>query len=286
MSSLFDFEPKVDAYGVMGNPIAHSKSPQIHQSFAAQTQQSISYDAILVDPGGLPQAVGNFVANGGKGLNITVPFKKDAWNLVDTLSERARLAGAVNTIAVQEDKTLFGDNTDGIGLIRDLSNNHNVTLQGKRILLVGAGGAARGVLGPLLDGKPEQLTLCNRTLKTAQELLLDFSEPANCTACTFDSLPPQPYDVLINATSASLQGEAPPLANTALHQNSVCYDMMYGAQPTPFMLWAQQRGAGYISDGLGMLVEQAAESFYIWRKVRPDSQIVIHNLRNRLQTAG
>lgn len=286
MSSLFDFEPQVDAYAVMGNPIAHSKSPQIHAAFAQQTKQSIIYDAMQVDVGGLPQAVGNFVANGGKGLNITVPFKTDAFKLVDQLTPRAQLAGAVNTIVVQADGALLGDNTDGVGLTRDLSLNHGVALRNKRILLIGAGGAARGVVEPLLSHKPANLTICNRTLKRAQDLVLDFAETGECRACTFDNVVDrngnETFDILINATSASLHGEVPALPDRSVGPASVCYDMMYGKDPTPFMLWSEKLGAEKSLDGLGMLVEQAAESFFIWRNVRPETNSVIALLRQSL----
>ena len=286
MSDIFDFEEIPDEYAVMGNPITHSKSPAIHAAFAQQTRQSIRYRAIQVDPGGFDQAVGNFFANGGKGLNITVPFKQEAWKLVDELSERARLAGAVNTIKPQGDGKLMGDNTDGIGLVRDLKNNLGIDLSGKRILLLGAGGAARGVLSPLLEEQPQQLLIANRTSTRATELAEQFSQtvhkPDLIQSAGFDELEQQAFDIVINATSASLGGELPAIPGETVANASMVYDMMYGKEPTAFLLWARQQGAQQVSDGLGMLVEQAAESFYIWRNVKPNTQPVIQLIRENL----
>ncbi|KPJ90282.1 MAG: shikimate dehydrogenase [Gammaproteobacteria bacterium SG8_11] len=284
MSSLFDFESKPDAYAVMGNPIAHSKSPQIHQMFAQQTQQHITYEAILVDVGGFEQAVGNFVATGGKGLNITVPFKRDAWKLVTQRSQRAELAGAVNTIIVNSDHSLRGDNTDGAGLVRDLAHNHALTLQAKNILILGAGGAARGVLEPICNENPALVLIANRTPDRAHELAHQLSQLGNIKGCGFSALLQQKksFDIIINATSASLQGEVPDIPAHIISAQSVCYDMMYGAQATAFMRWAEQHGAARSMDGLGMLVEQAAESFYLWRGVRPQTKDVISAIRQSL----
>jgi shikimate dehydrogenase len=267
----------------MGNPIAHSKSPQIHQLFAQQTRQNISYEAILVDVGGFEQAVGNFVATGGKGLNITVPFKQDAWKLVDQRSQRALLAGAVNTIIVNPDHTLSGDNTDGTGLVRDLRQTHNTTLQAKTILLLGAGGAARGVLEPLANENPASILIANRTPDRAHDLARQFSQLADIKGCAFSALAQQqPFDIIINATSASLKGEIPEIPANVIGERSFCYDMMYGSQPTAFMRWASEQGAVKSVDGLGMLVEQAAESFYLWRGVRPQTKEVIAAIRQSL----
>lgn len=232
--SLLDFDAKPDAYGVMGNPIDHSKSPQIHTLFAAQTTQRMDYSAIHVDLGGFDQAVGNFQANGGKGLNVTVPFKQEAWQLVDQRSPRAQLAGAVNTIQIQKDGTMFGENTDGVGLVRDLVHNHGVTLKGKRLLVLGAGGAVRGVLQPLLVEQPARLVIANRTVDRAQELVQLFSEQGSMEASGFSALQGQAFDLVINGTSASLQGEVPPLPDGILAADAWCYDMMYGAEPTAF----------------------------------------------------
>lgn len=283
MKDIFDFGKKIEDYAVMGNPISHSKSPSIHTLFAEQTQQSILYTAIHVDLGGFKQAVGNFSATGGKGLNITVPFKQEAWELVTERSERAERAGAVNTIKMLDNGTLFGDNTDGIGLVNDLTINHSIELNGKNILLMGAGGAARGVLIPLLKQNPDFLFIANRTPDKAKDLADDFADSGNINGGGYDSISDLKFDIVINATAASLQGDLPPLPDTLLNDNASCYDMMYSAKPTPFMLWATQHNATKVLDGLGMLVEQAAESFYIWRGMKPDTKLVIENLRKELQ---
>lgn len=282
MSSLFDFDKPADAYAVMGNPISHSKSPQIHAAFAQQTGQKIIYTATQVDPGGFEQAVGNFFANGGKGLNVTVPFKQEAWALAGELGPEAKQAGAVNTLLMNADGVLVGRNTDGVGLVRDILHNHRGTIAGKNILLVGAGGAARGVLQPLLAENPSLLTIVNRTASRAHELAVDFSKLGNISGASFDDLAGQHFDLIINATAASLQGEVPPLPGECCTESTWCYDMMYGADPTPFMLWAEQQGAQKTLDGLGMLVEQAAESFLHWRGVRPETAPVIQQIRNDL----
>lgn len=280
MSDLFDFEQRKDQYGVMGNPITHSKSPQIHGMFAQQTGQRLEYEAIHVDLGGFEQAVGNFDASGGKGLNITVPFKQEAYALVDERSERAERAGAVNTIKFENNR-LYGDNTDGVGLVNDLAQNNQITLQDKRILLMGAGGAARGVLAPLLACKPGLIVIANRTPDKAVALAQGFTDLGKVSGCGYSELGERQFDIVINATAASLQGELPPLPDTILANDAVCYDMMYG-KTTPFMQWAGEHGAQQVLDGLGMLVEQAAESFYLWRGVRPNTGPVINALRDQL----
>jgi len=281
MTDIFDFSPKVDDYAVMGNPISHSKSPAIHAQFAQQTKQAIQYTAIHVDLGGFAQAVGNFTASGGKGLNVTVPFKQEAWALADERSERAERAGAVNTLIVK-DKKIIGDNTDGIGLVRDLTENKQLTLKDARILLMGAGGAARGVLLPLLDQQPAQLTIVNRTAEKARDLAEAFADMGKVEACGYEALAGQSFDLIINATAASLQGALPPLPDSLIAEGGACYDMMYSSEPTPFMQWCRQQGADKVYDGLGMLVEQAAESFYLWRGVRPQTTEVIEALRREL----
>ena len=282
MSALFDFD-KPAIYAVMGNPVSHSKSPRIHGLFAEQTGQRIQYTAIQVDPGGFEQAVRNFVANGGGGLNVTVPFKTNAWELVDTRTPRADLAGAVNTIEVQAQGILHGDNTDGVGLVSDIVNNQNGTIAHKSVLLLGAGGAARGVLSPLLAQEPAELVVANRTEDRAIALAQGFARFGAVTGCGFDDLAGRCFDLVINATSASLQGELPPLPENLLAPGAWCYDLMYGATATPFMRWAEQHGAEKILDGLGMLVEQAAESFLLWRKQRPQTAAVIAILRAELR---
>lgn len=284
MADIFDFGPKTARYAVMGNPIAHSKSPRIHQLFAEQTGEPIEYLAIQVDPGGFKQAVGNFQATGGQGLNVTVPFKQEAFDLSDLRSDRAELAGAVNTLRFDAGRT-YGDNTDGIGLVRDLIDNHGLSLGGHRVLLLGAGGAARGVLGPLLEQDPSKLVIANRTPGRARDLAAAFAGRAAVEGCGYDDLGETPFDLIINATAASLQGELPPVP-VGLLTRAVCYDMMYAAEPTVFMRWAEAQGAARVFDGLGMLVEQAAESFSIWRRVRPETAPVIRTLRGEMQSAG
>lgn len=267
-----------DHYAVMGNPIAHSKSPFIHQRFAEQTGQSIHYEAILVDSEGFTDAVKAFADSGGKGLNITVPFKQEAWQLADRRSARAEHAGAVNTLVIEADGSFFADNTDGIGLVRDLNQNLGVSLTQKRILLLGAGGAARGVLAPLLEQQPQQLIIANRTIERAQQLAEKFSDFGHVQGCGFNALSGH-FDIIINATAAGLQGEVPPLPNGLIGSHSCCYDMVYGTEPTAFVCYAREKGAGQAVDGLGMLVEQAAESFRIWRGVTPQTATVINELR-------
>lgn len=271
-----------DRYAVIGNPIAHSKSPRIHALFAGQTGQDIRYEAIRAEPGGFAGAMADFRQAGGKGLNVTVPFKQEAWRLADERSERADIAHAVNTLALREDGRLYGDNTDGVGLLRDLTQNAGLELTGKRILVLGAGGAVRGVLQPLLEQRPAELVIANRTVERAVELASAFEPLGNVAGCGFEDLDGARADVVINGTSASLQGKVPPLPDDLLGRQAACYDMMYGAEPTAFMQWADEHGATHISDGLGMLVEQAAESFFVWRGVMPETRPVIDTLRAEL----
>jgi len=282
MSSLFDFDKPADTYAVMGNPISHSKSPQIHAAFAQQTGERMIYTATQVDPGGFQQAVGNFFASGGKGLNVTVPFKREAWELAEELGSEAQQAGAVNTLLMNADGLLVGRNTDGIGLVRDILHNHGGSIAGQKVLLVGAGGAARGVLQPLLAEAPAHLFIVNRTSSRAHELATDFSALGPVSGGGFNDLNEQHFDLIINATAASLQGKVPPLPDQCCTESTWCYDMMYGAEPTPFVQWARQHGAQQALDGLGMLVEQAAESFFHWRGVRPDTAPVIQSIRTVL----
>ena len=272
----------MDRYAVMGNPISHSKSPLIHTEFAKQTNQALTYTAELVDIGQLPQAVAKFQKNNGKGLNITVPFKQDAFALATELSDRAERAGAVNTLMLYGENNYFGDNTDGTGLVRDLSQNHDIHLNAKNIVLLGAGGAVRGVLEPILQQMPSRLVIANRTVEKAVELARDFSDLGNIAGSGFDDLAGEQFDLIINGTSASLAGDLPPLPDNLLAPNAVVYDMMYGSQATVFMQWGQQQGATKCIDGLGMLVEQAAESFFIWRKIRPDTRPVIELIRKKM----
>ncbi|HHJ13450.1 MAG TPA: shikimate dehydrogenase [Gammaproteobacteria bacterium] len=272
----------MDRYAVMGNPVAHSKSPRIHQLFARQTGQDLDYEALLVPEDGFAEAVAEFFAAGGRGLNVTVPFKQQAWALADRLGERAELAGAVNTLMMREGQ-LYGDNTDGTGLVRDLVHNHGVALEGRRILLLGAGGAARGVLQPLLAERPARLHIANRTASRAQELAARFGASGTVSASGLAALE-GPFDVLIHATAAGLGGEVPPLPEELVGPHTCCYDMMYGDEPTAFARWCRRHGAEKTLDGLGMLVEQAAESFLLWRGLRPETGPVIAALRGDRDT--
>lgn len=267
-------------YGVFGNPIAHSKSPLIHRLFAEQTAQKISYKPLLAPLDGFAAAVAEFF-NTGSGANVTVPFKEQAFALADQLSARAQRAKAVNTLKKLADGSLLGDNTDGAGLVNDLLNNH-VPMADKSILILGAGGAVRGILEPLLAQNPAEVCIVNRTVEKAEQLAKEFADLGSMTACGYDWID-APVDIIINGTSASLSGELPPLADTLVKAgDTVCYDMMYGKQTTVFNQWAQQQGAARTLDGLGMLVEQAAEAFYLWTGVRPDSAAVLKELRRQL----
>ena len=270
-----------DRYAVMGNPIGHSKSPMIHTLFAAQTGQYLEYEAILVEQGRFAEAADAFREAGGRGLNITVPFKQDAWVYADILSPRAERARAVNTLVFRDGGNVLGDNTDGLGLVQDLTVNHGISLNGKRILLLGAGGAARGVLTPLLAEEPATLVIANRTSAKAAELAVLFSDLGSIMGCGFDGLEGRRFDLIINATSAGLDNHVPPLPEDVLAADGCCYDMLYGDEPTPFVRWAEEHGAARALDGLGMLVEQAAESFYLWRGVRPDTAPVLETLRGK-----
>jgi len=269
-----------DHYAVMGNPIAHSKSPRIHALFAQQTGEQLDYIAILVGQDKFAKAVNDFMDGGGRGLNITVPFKEQAWRLAASRSPHAERAGAVNTLVLNRDGCHYGDNTDGVGLVRDLCDNHGAVLTGRRILLIGAGGAARGVIEPLLEQRPRLLVIANRTADRAVALARHFCALGHTEGCGLDDVAGQSFDLILNATAASLAGTVPALPDDAVSAGSWCYDMMYGTEPTAFMNWARQRGAHRVMDGLGMLVEQAAESFYLWRGVRPDTTPVIAALRD------
>ncbi len=283
MSDIFDFD-KPDRYAVMGNPVKHSKSPQIHKAFAKETGQFIEYTAIQVDVGGFKQAVSHFQAHGGKGLNVTVPFKVDAWKLSDTLSKRAQRAGAVNTLMLNSDGSIDGDNTDGIGLVKDMVDRLGWPLRHKKVLILGAGGAVRGVLAPILEQQPQQLVIANRTASKAQQLADAFADLGTLSGGGYEALQGQQFDLVINGTAASLQGKLPPLPEQLLCEPGYCYDMMYASEPTAFMRWAQQQGIRHISDGLGMLVGQAAESFWLWRGVRPSVAPVIKSIRQGMLT--
>lgn len=260
-----------DRYAVIGNPVAHSKSPWIHAEFARATGQEIDYGRIEAPLDGFVEAVQRFRAGGGKGLNVTLPFKQEAFRFCERVSERARHAQAVNTIVLDKG---FGDNTDGVGLVRDLTGNLQIQLQDQRILILGAGGAAQGVIGALLEAGVARLVIANRTVSRAQALAERF---AGAFACGYDALGDAPFDVVINATSAGLTDEAPPLPQDFLGKGMLAYEMVYGRE-TPFLAAARRAGAR-ACDGLGMLVEQAAESFFIWRGVRPQTPPVLAKLR-------
>jgi shikimate dehydrogenase len=261
-----------DRYAVVGNPIGHSKSPRIHAEFARQTGQDLDYVALLAPLDGFAGVVAGFRAEGGRGLNVTVPFKEEAFQLATELTARAKAAGAVNTLKFEAGEML-GDNTDGAGLVNDLTHNLGIDLAGKRILLVGAGGAARGVGLPLMQCQPAELYIVNRTAYKARELSARF----DCYGGGFDALPGRQFEVVINATAASLAGELPPLPDDLFAPGALAYDMMYG-RDTPFMAFARDLGV-QVADGLGMLVEQAAEAFLLWRGVRPETAPVIRMLR-------
>ena len=271
---------KPDQYVVIGNAVAHSKSPAIHAQFAAQTGESIAYERLAAPLDDFAACVQHFMQSGGRGANVTVPFKLEAFALATQLTPRAQAAGAVNTLSF-EDGRIVGDNTDGVGLVRDIVHNAGVVLEGRRILLLGAGGAARGVVMPLLAERPQQLVVANRTFARAQELVQSFPAAASVLkAAAFDDLSGQ-FDVIINATSASLSADLPAVPATLFGPQVFVYDMMYAATPTVFMQWAAQHGA-CVRDGLGMLVEQAAESFFVWRGARPDTAPVYAALRAQL----
>jgi shikimate dehydrogenase len=268
-----------DRYVVIGNPIAHSKSPDIHAQFAEQTGQHLRYERLLVPIGGFADAVRELIGQGCRGANVTVPFKLDAHAAATTLTERAQAAGAVNTLKFDGGE-IIGDNTDGIGLVTDIVRNAGVPMNNKRILLLGAGGAARGVILPILDQHPAQLVIANRTVSNAMDLARQFGEYSVVDASSFESLQ-QPFDIIINATSASLSADLPPIPAVIFGAGALAYDMMYGKDSTVFMRFALQHGA-IVRDGLGMLVEQAAESFFVWRGVRPDTAPVFSMLRANL----
>ena len=267
-----------DRYCVIGNPIAHSKSPDIHAMYAAQTGQSLVYERCLAPLDGFAETIRTLVAQGVKGANVTVPFKLDAAAIATRLTERARAAGAVNTLSFT-DGGIVGDNTDGAGLVADIINNAGVAIAGKRVLLLGAGGAARGVILPLLEQGPAELVIANRTRATADALVAQFGAP-QLAACGFSDIA-GPFDIVINATSASLAGALPPIPAETFCPETLALDMMYGKQPTVFMQFASSHGAR-VRDGLGMLVEQAAEAFTLWRGVRPETPSVLEQLRTSL----
>lgn len=272
----------MDTYAVVGNPVAHSKSPFIHARFAQQTGRIIHYTALLAPLDRFEQTVLDFRKTGGKGMNITVPFKFEAFTLASRLTDRASAARAVNTFRFEETGEILGDNTDGVGLIRDIEVNLNFPLAGKHILLMGAGGAASGVILPLLQQQPGLLAIANRTPDKAVSLQRQFASYSNITTGHYHDFAGQHFDLIINATSASLHNELPPVP-ADLFRNAFAYDMLYSSRLTPFLELARVQGAGYLADGAGMLVEQAAESFLLWHGIRPETQTVIRQLRDNLR---
>jgi shikimate dehydrogenase len=279
----------MDRYAVMGHPVSHSRSPQIHALFAKATGQLMTYERIDPEPDRFEAAVARFRSEGGKGLNITLPFKERAFALADGLTARASAAGAANTLDFREGQ-VFADNTDGVGLVRDIVQNQRFMLQQKHILLLGAGGAARGVVLPLLAEQPARLVVANRTAARAFAILSELKASGTITddlmrraeACVLEDIPAEPFDVVINATSSSLTGAVPEVPQGVFGPLTLAYDMMYGRGQTPFLRLAQANGASHLADGLGMLVEQAAESFYLWRHVLPATAAVLQQLRAEL----
>jgi shikimate dehydrogenase len=267
-----------DTYAVFGNPIKHSLSPQIHANFAAQCGHDISYQKQLVEIGKFAEAVREFFSTGGKGLNVTVPFKEEAFELADELSQRAAAAEAVNTLIFKNDGSILGDNTDGAGLIWDLQENLNWTLKEKKILILGAGGAVKGILLPILNAGPTNVTIANRTVAKAENLADRFSEFGNLNCSDLD-IHEGYFDLVINGTAASLDGQLPFKALQAVNSSTAFYDLVYAKTDTPFMAWAREEVSAHnISDGLGMLLGQAAESFFLWRGVRPGCKQLLDSL--------
>lgn len=290
MTSTDSSQATSDRYVVIGNPVAHSRSPAIHAAFARQTGEAVQYDRLEAPLDGFADTVRQFFADGGYGCNVTVPFKLEAYDLADRLTERAEAAGAVNTLWIEEGM-IHGDNTDGIGLVRDIQDNLDTLIEGRRVLLLGAGGAAMGAMLPLIECRPSRIVVANRTASRASDMLEEFVEAADQYGVelwgggldALDGLSEdEAVDVVINASSSSLHGEVPPVPEFLLGEGVLAYDMMYGAEPTVFLQFATRCGAR-VSDGLGMLVEQAAEAFYIWRGVRPRTAPVLAELRAALQ---
>lgn len=271
-----------DQYAVFGNPINHSKSPNIHRQFAEQSGQDLHYAKQLVAEDKFAETARDFFAQGGKGLNVTIPFKVEAFSFSQELTPRAQRAGAVNVLAIQPNGKILGDNTDGIGMVHDM-HNLGWDIQHKRVLIVGAGGAVRGILQPLLAEQPTQVVIANRTQSKAEQLAAEFHDLGDVIALSFEQLEGERFDLIINGTSTSLSGDLPALPDNLFNENAACYDLMYGPEPTIFLKWALEKGAAKIADGLGMLVGQAAEAFYVWRHVRPEVVPVITSLRRQLQ---
>ena len=267
-------------FAVIGNPVNHSLSPVIHDLFARQFDVCLEYLKIQAQEGEFLQSVTQFVKQGGHGLNVTVPYKADACALSDQLSHRAELANAVNTLSFREN-LVYGDNTDGEGLIEDLERNHTISLFSKRILILGAGGAVSGVIGPLLEKKPALITIANRTVKKAKDLQKKFSQLGPIAACGLAEIDPVGNDIVINATAASLANQVPDVDASVLQHTQLAYDMMYSPDPTVFMQWAASKGVDRVTDGLGMLVEQAAAAFFIWHNKHPETKSVLKYIQSQ-----
>lgn len=272
----------MDRYAVFGNPIGHSRSPWIHERFARQTGQDLVYTARLIELDSFEQAVQQFFAEGGCGLNITVPFKERAWGMAQCRIGSAQGTGAVNTLYRDAAGCLCGANTDGVGLLRDLTHNHGLNLAGKHVLVLGAGGAAKGIMPDLLAQAPSTVCIANRTLSRAQAIVESYADTSGLSASSYEDIPAISFDLIINASSAGLHGSIPSMSSGLVSANTCCYDMVYGSKETVFQRWAREQGAEMAFDGLGMLVEQAAEAFFIWRQVRPETAAVIADLRKLL----
>ena len=281
----------MEHYALFGNPVSHSLSPIIHKWFAEQTEQDMDYRPTLIPRDGFKDAVKAFQAKGGKAINLVLPFKHEAYTLVNQCDEAAKKSKAVNTIIFRGPNEIFGANTDGVGLLRDLKNNHGFSLKDKNILLLGAGGTANGILSDLIKAGPAQITLSNRThSKAISSLHLLDNDPSTTAnkdgthleALAFSDLNNQHYDLILNSTSASLDGKVPEISEALIHKNIFIYDMAYSKEPTSFIRWAESHGAVNTTDGLGMLIEQGAELFYLWRGVRPDTKPVMTQLREML----
>ena len=268
---------QADQYAVFGNPIKHSKSPLIHALFAEETKQNLEYRATFVEEDSFVTTATKFFSEGGKGLNITVPFKLDAFDFANDLGEIAQKAGAVNTLW-QKEGVIYGSNTDGTGLVRDIKDNLGWVIAEKDILILGAGGAVRGVIASLLAEKPRSITIVNRTVEKAEKLAEQYEQKVSGMA--YDALGNTTYDIIINGTSASLSGEQLALNDKLLSSQTCCYDMMYEKELTLFLQWAKKKGVSHLAEGLGMLVEQAAESFFLWRNIRPSTAPVIKTLKS------
>ena len=271
------FEPHL--YAVFGDPIAHSRSPEIHRAFAAQCGQDLMYSKQQVSADDFVACCDEFFELGGSGLNITVPLKELAYQYANELTPRAKLAGAVNTLKLLDDHKILGDNTDGYGLVTDITKNLGWLIADKNILMLGAGGAVRGVLGPLLQEEPSLVVIANRTVAKAEALATAYHDHGMIRAYGYEELPPLEFDLIINGTSMSLYGDVPPISGANLNARTRCYDMAYSDELTPFLTWANEQIVAEFSDGLGMLVEQAAESFFVWRGVRPQTAEIIQQLR-------